>query len=115
MNQVWGSGFGAVDDLEGRGQLPVKAVRGVVDHSGSMEDGPVPVLPGHMFLGEVGAGHLDEIPPGAFDETVGALSLGESGDDLVLVVVDPPEALPPHEFAVEVSVESAGEADNVRP
>ena len=38
-----------------------------------MEDGPVPVLPRNLFIGEVGAVRLDEGPPGVFDETVGAL------------------------------------------
>ena len=104
-----------MDYLKGGGEFPVESASYVVENSGTIEDGPVPVFAWYLFICEVGAGHLDEIPPGAFEETVGALSLGESGDDLVLVVVDPPEALPPHEFAVEVSVELVGEADNVRP
>ena len=54
-----------------------------------MEDCPLSVLPWNLFLGELGAGHLNKSPPGAFDETVGALSLGGSGDDIELVVVDP--------------------------
>ena len=81
--------FGAVDKLEVRGQIPAEAAGDMVEHSGAMEYGPVPVLPRHLFLGEVCAGHLDKSPPGAFDETVGALSLGGGGDDLGLVVVDP--------------------------
>ena len=76
---------------------------------------PLPILPGHLFLGEVGAGHLDKVPPGAFDRTIGAPSLGGSDNDLGIVVVDPPDALSPHEFAVEVSVELAGEVSGVRP
>ena len=85
----------------------------MVQHYGSMEDDPVPVIPWHLFLGEVGAGHLDESPPGAFDETVCALSCGGSGNDLGLVVVDPSGALAPHKFAVEVSVELAGEVGTI--
>ena len=51
--------------------------------------------------------------PGAFDDTISALSLCRSGDDLELVVVDPPEALSPNEFGVEVRVESAGEVADI--
>ena len=107
--------FGAVDHLQGRGHLPVEAAGDVVENYGAVEDGPVPVLLTHIFPGEVGAGHLDDSPPGAFGETVGALYLGGGGDDLGLVVVDPPEALYPHNFAVEVSVELVGEMADIRP
>ena len=78
-----------------------------------MEDGPVPVLPWHLYLGEVGAVHLNNSLQGAFDETVGALSLGGSRDDLGLVFVDSLEAFSPHGFTVEVSMESAGGVANV--
>ena len=54
-----------------------------------MEYGPVPVFPWHLFFSELGAVHLDKSPPGVFNDTVGALSLGGGGDDLVLVVVGP--------------------------
>ena len=87
----------------------------MVEHYGSVEDVPVPVLPRHLFLGEVGAVHLDEGPPGAFGETVGTLSLGGGGNDLGLVVVDPSDALAIHDFAVKVRVELAVEVANVRP
>ena len=102
-----------MDELKGRGQLPVEADGDVVEHSGAVEDSSVPVLPRHLFLGEVGAGHLDKGPPGAFDETVGALSLGRGGNDIGLFVVDPSEALAPHEFAVEVITEL--EVADIRP
>ena len=104
-----------MDELKGRGQIPVEADGDVVEHSGAVEDSSVPVLPRHLFLGEVGAGHLDKGPPGAFDETVGALSLGRGGNDIGLFVVDPSEALAPHEFAVEVSTELEGEVADIRP
>ena len=79
-----------------------------------MEDGPVQVFPWNLFLSEVGAGHLNKSPPGAFYEAVGTLSIGGSDNDLGLVVVDPLEALATHEFLVEASVESAGEMADVR-
>ena len=41
---------------------------------------------------------MNESAPGEFDKTVGALSLGRSCNDLGLVVVDPSEALAPHNF-----------------
>ena len=87
--------FGAMGELKGRGQLPIEAFGDVVEHSGAIEDGPVPVLPRHLFISGVGAGHLDESPPGAFDNTIGALSLGDSSNYLGLVVVDPLDSLPP--------------------
>ena len=87
----------------------------MVDYSGAVEDGPVPVLSRHLFLCEVGAGHLDEVPPGAFDKTVGALYLGRGGNDLGHVAVDTLEALVPHEFTAEVSMESAEELADIRP
>ena len=87
----------------------------MVQHYGSMEDDPVLVLPCHLFPGEVGAIYLDESLPGAFDKTVDALYLGGSRNDLGLVVVDPSEALAPHEFAIEVIVDLAGEVANFLP
>ena len=104
-----------MDELEGRGQFSVERKGYVVQHSEATEDGPVPVLPWHLFLGEVGMGHLEDIPTGAFDESVSALSLGRSSDDLGLVVVDPSDALAIHDFAVKVRVELAVEVANVRP
>ena len=74
--------FGDVDELKGRGQLPVEAAGDVVEHSRAMEDGPVPVIPRNLFLGDVGVGYLDKGPPGAFDETVVALTLG--GGEMIL-------------------------------
>ena len=70
----------------------------MIENSGALEDGPVPVLLWHNLLCEVGTGQLDESAPGAFDKTVGALSFGEVCNDLGLVAVDPSEALAPHEF-----------------
>ena len=105
--------FGAVYKLKGRGKFPVETDRDVVYHSRATEDFPVPVLPWHLFLSDLVAGHLDGSPPGVFDKTVGDLSLGRIGNDLRLVVVDPPEALTPHDFVVEVSVESVGEMNDV--
>ena len=84
-----------------------------VQHYGSMEDDPVPVILWHLFLGEVDVGHLDDSPSGSFDKTVGALSLGGSGNDLGIVVVDPSGALASHKFAVEASVELAGEVGTI--
>ena len=68
-----------------------------------------------MFLSEVGAGHLDEGLSCTFDKTVGALSLGGGGNDLGLVVVDPSEAVAPHDLLVEVSMGSAGEGADICP
>ena len=67
----------------------------------------------YLLLCEVGAGYFNESAPGAFDETFGALYFGGGCNDLVLGVVDPSEALAPHEFLVEVGVELAGVADYV--
>ena len=106
--------FCAMEELEGRGHINVETAGDVVEHSGYVEDGPVPVLLRCLFLSEVYAGHLDKGLPGAFDETVGALSLVGGGDDLGLVSVDPLEALAPHEFLVKVRMESAGEVSDIR-
>ena len=57
-----------------------------------------------MFLCEVGVGHLNDTVTVSFGNTNGALSLGGSCNDLRLVVVDPSEALAPHEFSVEVGM-----------
>ena len=77
--------FGAVEELEGRGQLPVDTAGDVVENYGAIAYGPVPILLRNLFLGEAGAGHLDEGSPGVFDETLGALSLGGGDDDLDLL------------------------------
>ena len=87
--------FGAVDELEGRGQLPVDAAEDVVDNYGAIDYVPVPILLRNLFLGEVGAGHWDEGPPGVFDETVGALSLGRGDNDLDLFLFIHWRHLPP--------------------
>ena len=57
---------------------------------------------------------MNESAPGEFDKTVGALSLGRSCNDLGLVVVDPSEALAPHNFFVKVDMESTGEVADIR-
>ena len=49
-------------------------------------------------------GHLNDTVTVSFGNTNGALSLGGSCNDLRLVVVDPSEALAPHEFSVEVGM-----------
>ena len=77
--------FGAVEELEGRGQLPVDTAGDVVENYGAIAYGPVPILLRNLFLGEAGAGHLDEGSPGVFDENLGALSLGGGDDDLDLL------------------------------
>ena len=86
----------------------------MVENSGTIEDGPVPVFAWYLFICEVGAGHLDESAPGLFEETVGAMSFGEGYNYLGFVVVDPLEALAPHEFTVEAGVEAARESADVR-
>ena len=73
----------------GGGEFPVETARYVVAHSGTMEDGQVPVFAGHLLLCDVGAGNLDESAPGAFDKTVYAMSFYGGYNDIVLVVVDP--------------------------
>ena len=70
----------------------------MVENSGTMEDVPVPVCSGHLFLCEIGAGHLYKSETGAFNDAVGALSFGRGCDDLGLVVIYPSEALPPMSF-----------------
>ena len=44
-----------------------------------------------------------------------ALCIVRGGNDIGLVVIDLPEELNPHECAVEVSMESAGEVADIRP
>ena len=78
-----------MDELEGGGEFPVEMAGYMVDHSGAVEDGLVPVFPWHLFLCEVGAGHLNKSAPGALDKTVVALSLVGGCNDLGLVVIDP--------------------------
>ena len=51
---------------------------------------------------------MNESAPGVFNDNVCALYLGNSGDDLGLVGVDPLEALAPYDFSFEVIRESAG-------
>ena len=65
-----------MDHLEGRCDFPVQTARYVVDHYGTMENGPVLVLAWHILICETGAGHLDESTPGSFKDTFGALSFG---------------------------------------
>ena len=86
----------------------------MVEHYGTMEDGPVPVFAWHLIICEVGAGNLDESVPGVFNKTVGALSFGGGCDDIGFVVVDSSEALAPHEFLAKVGVEATGESADVR-
>ena len=82
----------------------------MVDNSGTMEDGPVPLFAGCLLLCEAGAAHLDMSDPSAFNDTIGALYFGGGCDDLGLVVVCPLEALAPHEFLIELGMESAGKS-----
>ena len=85
----------------------------MVDHSGTMEDVPVPVFTGRLILCEVGAGHLDKSMPDAFNEAVGTLYFGRVCDDVGLVVVYTYESLYPNEFSIEVGVDSLGNSDGV--
>ena len=98
-----------MDEIEGGGEFSVDTARYMFGNSGAVEDCPVPVFVWHLFLYEVGAGHLNESVQGAFDKTVGAMSLGGGCDDIGLVVVDTSEALDPHEFLTKVGMELAGE------
>ena len=66
-SRIW---FGAGDELKGGGQFPVDMDGYMVDHSGAVEDVPLPVLPWHMFLCELGTGYLNESTTAAFDKTV---------------------------------------------
>ena len=61
----------------------------MVENSGTMEDGPVPLFAGCLLLCEAGAAHLDVSAPSAFNETIGALYFGGGCDDIGLVVVCP--------------------------
>ena len=61
----------------------------MVENSGIMENGPVPLFAWCLLICEVGAGHLDESAPGSFDEIVGALYFGGGCNDLGFVAVDP--------------------------
>ena len=61
----------------------------MVERSGTMEGVPVPVFAWNFLLCEVGTGRLGESAPGAFDETVGAISFGRGYNGLGFVVVDP--------------------------
>ena len=88
--RIW---FGAVDKFKGGGQFNFETDAYMVEHSISMEDGPVSVLLWYIFLCEVGVVHLNKSAPGAFEKTFGALSLGGSCNYLGLVVVDPSKAL----------------------
>ena len=54
----------------------------VVDYSGTMEDGPVPVFAGRIIICEVGAGHLGKSAPGSFNKAAGALSFVGGCDDI---------------------------------
>ena len=87
-----------MDDLKGGGDFPVESSRYMFEHSGIMEDGPVPVFTWYLLLCEVGAGHLGESAPGTFNKTIFALSFGGGCNDLVFVAVDTLEVLAPHEF-----------------
>ena len=82
----------------------------MVEHSVTMEDGPVPVFMGHLLLCEVGAFHLDQSVPGVLNETVGALYFGGVFDYLGIVVIYPSDALAPDDFPIKVGMESAGKS-----
>ena len=97
-----------MNKLEGGRGFPVRMARYMVEHSVTMEDGSVPVFTGNFLICEVGAGHLDESAPGAFNDNVGALYFVGGCDDLGLVVVYPSEELSPDDFLIKVSVESVG-------
>ena len=86
----------------------------MVDHSGTMGDGPVPLFACHLLLCEVGTVHLVESAPDVFYKTVGALYFGRGCDDILFFVVDPSEALAPHEFLVKVGMEATGGSAYVR-
>ena len=75
-------------DLEGGGEFPVDTSKDVIENYGAVEDVPAPVLMWHLILFEVHAGYFNESAPGAFDETVGAMSFGGGCNDTGLVVVD---------------------------
>ena len=94
-----------MNQIKGGGNFPVQTARYMVGHSGTMGDGPMPVFACHLIFYEVGADHLD-----ALNQTVSALSFGRGFNDLVLVVVYPPEAIPPYEFGIKVGGESAGKS-----
>ena len=57
---------------------------------------------------------MEESAPGAFNETVGTLSFGRGYDGLGFFVVDPSDALSPHDFPVEVGVGVLDESSDVR-
>ena len=78
-----------MNQLKGGGEFPVQMARYVVEHSGTMEDGPVPVFSWYLILCEIDAGHMDNITPGAFNKTVGALYFSGGCNNLGLVVVYP--------------------------
>ena len=78
-----------------------------------MEDVPVPVFVRHLLLYEVGAVHMENSAPGAFNEAVDALSFGGSCNGIGLVVIYPLEALSPDEFSIKFGMESAGKSAGV--
>ena len=103
-----------MDYLEGGGDFSVESARYVVEHSGTMEDGPVPIFAWYWLLFEIGAIHLDESAPGLFDKNVGDLFFSKGCNYLGFIAVDPSGALSPHKFLVKLCVEAAGESDDVR-
>ena len=96
--------FGTVDHLEGGDEFPIKIARYMVDNSVTMEDVPVPVFTLHLILCEVGAGHLEQITPGALNDTVSAMYFGRGYNNIGLFVVYPSEELSPDELAIKVGV-----------
>ena len=91
--RVW---LSTVNQLEWGGNFTVQTDRYMVEHSGTIEDGPVPVFAWNLPLCEAGAGHMEDIIPGVSNETVGALSFGRVCDDIRFFVVDPLESLASH-------------------
>ena len=92
--------------IEGGGEFLVQMSRYVVESSVTIEGVPVPIFAWYLLICELGAVNMDNIPPGAFIEIVGALSFFWGCNDLGIVVIFISEALDPDEFAIEVGVES---------
>ena len=74
-----------------------------------------PVVPRHLLLRQISAGHGGKGTPCALGETIRRLAFGRSSDDLLLVAVDPTEGIKPQELMVVVVAEFPGEATGVSP
>ena len=100
-----------MDELEGGSEASAKATGNVVGHSYSVGTREESVVAAHLFLGQVGSVHGHDGTPLAFDETIGALLMGGSGDDRGVLGSQSPEDGAADELLIKVGVKKFRHAD----